>query len=50
METHPSEQIFQSIHWWLIDLEGMKLSKRLQIQTEDTASCGISRLQWEETG
>ena len=25
MQTHPTEQIFQSIHWWLIDLEGIRL-------------------------
>jgi len=34
----------------MIDLEGMRLSIWLQIQTEETADSGTCRLQGEETG
>jgi len=50
METHSIVEIFQFLQWELTDLEGMRLSRYLQIQTEETAKSGICRLQGEETG
>ena len=50
METHPTEEIFQFLQWGLTDLEGMRLPRWLQIQTEETANSGICRLQGAVTG
>jgi hypothetical protein len=39
-ETWSSEQISLTLHWWQLDLEGIRLTRQLYIQTECTAeSC-----------